>query len=308
MRYIAKSMRGRSIVGASVNDMRKYRLERNCPGVRTLRSLNTKSAVWDGKTSFHDLLGIWCLLREGVSIDPGLLLGLGLVTPLEVALLETPINTDGKVVRDTSGEVDDLLNTDISKGGSDDIRWETEKSLGDLVNARVFVVKSSDESNWFTAEVELVVDRSLGENGSLTLTQGVDDEASAVLLDEPGVHLTVNEEQELRRSGMGVRAVHSARCHLADCQGHPVGEERREVRDVGDGEVPAGVPCGPNSSIVIKQPIVVVLEDIEASDLSRCPLQIRHEIGCRGSVCGLGDGLESGSENERDSYGELHYA
>jgi len=26
----------------------------------------------------------------------------------------------------TSGEADDLLNADISKGGSDDIRWETK--------------------------------------------------------------------------------------------------------------------------------------------------------------------------------------
>ena len=32
--------------------------------------------------------------------DPGLLLGYGLFTPLEVALLEAPINTDGQVVRD----------------------------------------------------------------------------------------------------------------------------------------------------------------------------------------------------------------
>jgi hypothetical protein len=26
----------------------------------------------------------------------------------------------------TSGDIDDLLDADVSKGGSDDIRWETE--------------------------------------------------------------------------------------------------------------------------------------------------------------------------------------
>ena len=55
------------------------------------------------------------------------------------------------------------------------------------------------------------MDRTLGEDGSLTLSQGVDDEASPVLLDETGFHISVNEEKELGRSGMGVGGVHSAR-------------------------------------------------------------------------------------------------
>ena len=131
----------------------------------------------------------------------------------------------------TGGEGDDLLNTDIPKGSSDDIRWETEDykkrpisipiisrnteiskltSLSNLVNTRILIIKSRDKGDRFTAEVDLEVDRTLGENGSLTLSQGVADETSTVLLNEPDVHLTVNEEQELGRSGVGVWGVHSA--------------------------------------------------------------------------------------------------
>jgi len=84
-------------------------------------------------------------------------------------------------------------------------------SLGDLAGTGVLVVKSSDESDRFTPEVDLVMDRTLGENGSLTLSQSVDDEASSVLLNEPGFHIPVDEVKELGRSGMGMGGVHSAR-------------------------------------------------------------------------------------------------
>ena len=40
------------------------------------------------------------VFRESVSIHPGLQLVRGLWAPLEVALLETPVDADGKVVRD----------------------------------------------------------------------------------------------------------------------------------------------------------------------------------------------------------------
>jgi hypothetical protein len=40
------------------------------------------------------------VLGESVSIHTGLQLVRGLWAPLEVALLEAPVNTDGKVVRD----------------------------------------------------------------------------------------------------------------------------------------------------------------------------------------------------------------
>jgi hypothetical protein len=59
--------------------------------------------------------------------------------------------------------------------------------LGDLTSTRVLVVKSGDESDRITPGVKLVMNGTLGEYGSLTLSQGVDDESSAVLLDEPGV-------------------------------------------------------------------------------------------------------------------------
>ena len=84
-------------------------------------------------------------------------------------------------------------------------------SLSDLTNTGVLVVKSGNESKRFTPKVDLVMDRTLGEKGSLTLIYVVDDETSSVLLDEPSFQLAVNDVQELGRSGMGVGAVHAAR-------------------------------------------------------------------------------------------------
>jgi len=96
-------------------------------------------------------------------------------------------------------------------------------SLTDLIDTRVFVVKSSDESERFTPGVDLIMDRTLGENCSLTRSQGVDDESSPVLLDEPGFHIALDEIKELGRSGMGVGGVHSARSN----GGLANGSERR---------------------------------------------------------------------------------
>jgi len=229
-----------------------------------------------------------------------------LIAPLEVALLETPVNTDGEAVRDTSGNGNDLFDADISKGGIDNIRWETEESLSDLASTGVLVVKSSDEEEGITPEVDLIMDRTFGEKGSLTLRHGVDDEASSVLLNEPSFHLAVNNEQELGCSGMGVGGVHSARCHLTDSHSHAIRKKCREIGDIGDGEVSTGGAGSTDPSIVIEQPVSVVLEDVETSDLSGCPLQIGHEIGGFGGISGLSDSLESGSKDERDGSDELH--
>lgn len=49
---------------------------------------------------YQCLLGISSLGRESVSGDPWFLLAHWLLAPLEVALLETPVNTDGHAVRD----------------------------------------------------------------------------------------------------------------------------------------------------------------------------------------------------------------
>jgi len=86
--------------GSIVNEMRANYFQRICPHVCTLRSLKTKSAVGEQGKYLSNLLGVISGLGESVSINPWLLLDLVLFTPLEVALLETPVNTDGKVVRD----------------------------------------------------------------------------------------------------------------------------------------------------------------------------------------------------------------
>ena len=43
---------------------------------------------------------------------------------------------------------------------------------------------------------------------------------------------------------------------LTDGHGHPIRKECREVRDAGEGEVPAGIPGGPNSGVEIEQPLI----------------------------------------------------
>ena len=52
--------------------------------------------------------------------------------------------------------------------------------------------------------------------------------------------------------------------------------------------------------------IFVILKNVETSDLSRGLLQICHELGGLGSISDLSGGVESGSEDERDSSEELH--
>ena len=70
--------------------------------VRVYRNLKSpgKSDFRDGGKRHHCHVLSISYLRESVSIDPGLLLGRGLIAPLETALLEAPIDTDGKAVRD----------------------------------------------------------------------------------------------------------------------------------------------------------------------------------------------------------------
>ena len=53
--------------------------------------------------------------------------------------------------------------------------------------------------------------------------------------------------------------------HLSDSHGHAVRKEGREVGDIGEGEVPASVPCGTDSSIVIKQPLIQTRQSAAAS-------------------------------------------
>jgi len=45
-------------------------------------------------------------LRESISLNSGLQLGRGLLAPLKVALLETPVDTNGEVVRDLKDKYD----------------------------------------------------------------------------------------------------------------------------------------------------------------------------------------------------------
>ena len=84
-------------------------------------------------------------------------------------------------------------------------------SLSNLVYTGVFVVQSSDESERIASGVDLVVNGTLGEDRPLTRAQSIDDESSTVLFDETRFQRRpIRDEQELCRSRVGVRAVHTA--------------------------------------------------------------------------------------------------
>ena len=45
---------------------------------------------------------------------------------------------------------------------------------------------------------------------------------------------------------------------LSDSHGHAIRKERREVGDIGKGEVPTRVPCRTNTDIVVEQPLIQI--------------------------------------------------
>jgi len=186
------------------------------------------------------------------------LLVLGLLSPLEPAFLKAPVDTNGQVVRDlgkekktqnsgegeqdcggtyTNGNVNNLLETDVSESGIDDVGWETEDcldqssatircsrvpleltSLSDLGGTRVLIIKSSDEGERFASSIDLVVDGTLGEERSLALGHSVEDESSTTLFDETGFHRrAIHSVQELGRPRVSVRGVHTARAGMRMC-------------------------------------------------------------------------------------------
>jgi len=206
----------------------------------------------------------FCVEGQGIICNSRLLLFRCLITPCETALLETPFDTDGHVIWDPSGKVGNLLETDISESGLSDVRGEPEESLSDLAGARVLVIESGDKENWTTANIDLIMDRSLREKGALTFGQDVVDEGSTVLLDETGFHLSVYEVKELGRSGVGVRGIHAAwskhfnesgriaesrirnvSLHLYNSHGHTVGEQGGEICNVSGSDIATCAPCGP---------------------------------------------------------------
>lgn len=84
--------------------------------------------------------------------------------------------------------------------------------MSDQAHTRVLIVDGGDEGEGFTPEISLEMDRSLWEDGSLTLSQRVDDDSSSALFEEPGLHLTVTSDvEDLGRSGVGVRGAQSTR-------------------------------------------------------------------------------------------------
>ena len=66
-------------------------------------------------------------------------------------------------------------------------------SLSDLGGTGILVIEGGDEEDGIATGVDLVVDRPLREKCALTFGQSILDEASSVLFDESGLHLSGHE-------------------------------------------------------------------------------------------------------------------
>lgn len=79
-----------------------------------------------------------------------------------------------------------------------------------MAGTGILIIENGDEEDWITAGVDLVVDRPLGEKGTLTWCQVVFDETSTVLFDEAGLHRSAHKVKDLGCSWVGVRGVQAA--------------------------------------------------------------------------------------------------
>jgi hypothetical protein len=149
---------------------------------------------------------------ELVATDTRLLLSRGLVDALDLALVEASLDTESEGVWDRFGDADDLVDSEIAKRGIGDFRWDSEESLGNGSNTRVFVVQTGDEAGGLAVEVRLVVEGTLREDGTLTRVEDVGNESSAVLLDEANFKVRSGQHvQKFCGAGVIVRRGHPAR-------------------------------------------------------------------------------------------------
>lgn len=102
------------------------------------------------------------------------------------------------------GDTNDLVDSDITKRGVGDFRWDSKNwerrlinrqtridldrlpltLLSDATNTRVFTVQTSHKGDGIAVKVCLVVKGTLREDGSLTRGEDVGDEPVAIFLDE----------------------------------------------------------------------------------------------------------------------------
>ena len=102
-----------------------------------------------------------------------------------------------------------------SQVGIDDIRVQREEVLPNSAQARILVTESGDEHCWLAVVIELIMDASLRQYGTLVLRQrGTHLSLQAILKKEAGLHVGAGGEyQELGRARMNVRFIHAARVH-----------------------------------------------------------------------------------------------
>jgi len=168
--------------------------------------------------------------RELITANAGLLLFLGLVSTLDLALVEAALDTDSEGIRDRLSDTDNLTNSNITKCGIGDVRWKSKKFLSDATDTRVFTVQTSNKGDGPTVKVCLVVEGTLREDGTLTRVEDIGDESSAIFLDETdfkvrsGYHV-----EEFGGARVIVRRGQSARRHFSDREGHTLAKEERKV-------------------------------------------------------------------------------
>lgn len=101
---------------------------------------------------------------------------------LDVALLETLLDTVCDRRRDRSLEIINISTVDcLSEGSCDHVRAELERLVEDLSGTEILGVEGSDEDSVLAVRVELRVDGALVEGGHLEGVDGVLDDTAAAL-------------------------------------------------------------------------------------------------------------------------------
>jgi len=160
---------------------------------------------------------------------------------------------------DRSLEGGEVVGVDLcgeAQSGVNDGRVDAEEVLGDLAGTGILVAEARDEASGIAVVVELEVDASLREDGTLELGQsGVLLHNEVVLEDETGLEVVAFDEgQELARARVDMGSIKATGVHEANGCGEVGPNDRREVGTVGkvdlatsagDGaRVGWGVGCG----------------------------------------------------------------
>ena len=96
-------------------------------------------ALLDDQVVHVDRLDV---LGESVRSNAGLALSSVLGRALDAAAREALLNAEDDVVGDECLEIEDLLDTETTESGTNNVRGKTEEALGDLLDTRVLAIEA----------------------------------------------------------------------------------------------------------------------------------------------------------------------